>query len=164
MKGTVQDNLLSSDLVNNCKMVYLNAIENMQDSLKFGKKQFEQQIEGLTKNMMPYYNDLINVELRLEYLINMKAAEKGTKKNRFSLLIKDQSLIMMQFLSKDKVPSEEQIKKKIQIQLKVTNEQFRKYISEAEKAHDRLLQITSSVESELNWLEQNLISCLENSY
>lgn len=65
--------------------------------------------------MLPYYNDLINVELRLEYLKNMKAAETGTKKNRFSLLIKDQSLIMMQFLSKDKVPSEEQIKKKIQI-------------------------------------------------
>lgn len=37
-KTVVQDKILNSDFIKNCKMIYLNSIDNMQDALINGKK------------------------------------------------------------------------------------------------------------------------------
>ena len=87
-KTVVQDRLLSSDFIKNCKMIYLNSIDNMQDALINGKKQYVRHIKSLTDNMEPHYKKLVDIELKLEYLQNMKKPEqKGTTKNRLSLLL-----------------------------------------------------------------------------
>jgi hypothetical protein len=53
------------------------------------------------------------------------AKQKGSTASRLSLILKNQSLLMMQFTSDENMPSEEQIQIDIKAQLIKTNEAFR---------------------------------------
>lgn len=100
---------------------------------------------------MPYYRKLIDSEQKLEYLQKMNSTEEGTSAARLGLIMKNASLIMMQFQN---IPNEETKLRRRQVaSLKEANQQFRIYLSEAEKANERLQQQRIAVESELNWLE-----------
>jgi hypothetical protein len=57
-------------------MIYLNSIDNMQDALINGKKQYVRHIKSLTDNMEPHYKKLVDIELKLEYLQNMLNSKK----------------------------------------------------------------------------------------
>lgn len=82
--------------------------------MKNGKRQYERHVKGLTDQFNDHHQSLVNLELKLEYLKNMKQPnKKGTTKNRLNLLLQNQSLIMMQFLSDDRIPSEEIIYRQI---------------------------------------------------
>lgn len=61
LKGALQDSIMKTDVVRNCKIMYTDTIDNMQDALKNGMRQFERHIKSLTDIMDPFNRRLIEL-------------------------------------------------------------------------------------------------------
>lgn len=83
-------------------------IQKMQEVLREGKKAFEKGIKKETDTVHAEFKKLTDQETRMEYLQNMKQPkQKGSTTNRLSLLLQNTSLIQMQFLKEDQMPTED---------------------------------------------------------
>ena len=63
MKAAMKDSLMKTDFVRNCKMMYTDTIDNMQDALKNSKRQYERHIKSLTNLMEPHAKKLVDLNL-----------------------------------------------------------------------------------------------------
>ena len=51
MKGAVNETLMQTDLIMNCRLKYTITIENMCDALRTGRRAYIKQLRTLTENM-----------------------------------------------------------------------------------------------------------------
>ena len=66
-------------------MMFTDTIDNMRDALQNGQKQYGRHIKSLEEQMTTHYIKLHELNLKLQYLQNMKS--DGTTKNKFNLLM-----------------------------------------------------------------------------
>jgi ribosomal protein L44E len=64
MKASIEDSLKKTDFVKNCKMNYIDIIDNMQDALKNGNRQYKRHIESLNGQMKLHHNKLFDLILK----------------------------------------------------------------------------------------------------
>ena len=77
------------------------------------------------------------------------AKQKGSTASRLSLILKNQSLLMMQFTSDENMPSEEQIQIDIKAQLIKTNEAFRQFVESCRNAQSIVVETEDGIQQEL---------------
>ena len=115
--------------------------------------------------MLSELKNVQDEESRLEYLYHLKQPdEKGSTKKRLGLLFQNQSLIIMQFMSKDKIPSEEQIMEDIKQAQSKAGAKLREFIDNCISEQKTLIEKETKVEAELAQLEQDLILDISTSY
>lgn len=108
---------MKTDFVKNPKLQYTDSMDNMQDTLRNGLRQYERHIKSVTDIMENVYKKLVEQQQMSEYVKYLRTDKDNTKQKRLSLLIQNSSLLKMEFLSNEKKPSQAQIERSIQVYL-----------------------------------------------
>lgn len=67
-KGSYSDSIMKTDFVKNCKLMYTDTMDNMQDTLRNGLKQFQRHIKSVTDIMEISIQKLVSQQQTYEYI------------------------------------------------------------------------------------------------